>query len=247
MASEGPESTKSGKGGKGGYSSNDALADFETYEEYLDSFVQPRDLFYLEDEALARQLVELGCRGGGEALSRDEFQARKKQAECSRGMNRQRPAMKLAGAGKDLTGFPLLQALAAQEEAIRSGRLMVIVFIRDRNKRGQEISGFIDIAYRFKNEEWEKYFARRRRLLPRPTDLSYYNWESQTTAANHTPNFQVVSGDHGILFKSKRDRKVIDVDPEFSPGESTSTRRVDLKTDEYLQVIIFEHITRQKL
>jgi hypothetical protein len=69
--------TGGGKGG-GGYSTNDTLGEFETYEQYLDSFVQPRDLFYLEDEALARQLVELGCRGGGEALTREEFAARKK-------------------------------------------------------------------------------------------------------------------------------------------------------------------------
>jgi hypothetical protein len=155
--------------------------------------------------------------------------------------------MRLEGAGKDLSGSPLLQTLAAQEEAIRSGRLMVVLFIRDRNSRGQEISGFIDVAHRMKNESFERYFARRKKLLPRPSDLSYYNWESQATAANQTPNFQIISGDHGILFKSKRDRKVIDVDPEFAPGESTSTRRIDLPTDEYLQVIVFEHITRQKL
>lgn len=231
-----------------GESTSDPLQLFATYEEYLDSFVQARDLFYMEDEALARQLVELGCRGGGEALTREEFTARKKAAENSRGIARQRPALKLAGAGKDLSGCPLLQRLAAQEEAIRSGRLMVIAFIRDRNSRGQEISGFIDIAYRLKNEDFEKYFSRRRRLLPRPSDLSYYNWDSGVTGANNTPNFQIIAGDHGLLFKNKRDRKVIDVDPEAVPGESSSTRRIDLPPSaEYIQAILFEHITRQKL
>jgi hypothetical protein len=32
-------------------------ADFETYEDYLDSQITDTDLYYLEDEDLARQLV----------------------------------------------------------------------------------------------------------------------------------------------------------------------------------------------
>jgi hypothetical protein len=46
-----------------------------------------------------------------------------------------------------------------------------IVFIRDKNARGQEISGYIDYAYRLKAEDFEPYFAGRKRLLPRPSDL----------------------------------------------------------------------------
>lgn len=33
-----------------------------TYEEYLDLFVQPQDLFYLRDCDLARKIVTLGYR-----------------------------------------------------------------------------------------------------------------------------------------------------------------------------------------
>lgn len=33
---------------------------FDTYEDYLDSQIQKIDLYYLEDEDMARQLVELG-------------------------------------------------------------------------------------------------------------------------------------------------------------------------------------------
>ena len=43
----------------GGIGDSNAL-DFATYEDYLDSQISPIDLFYLEDEDLARQLVELG-------------------------------------------------------------------------------------------------------------------------------------------------------------------------------------------
>ena len=48
-----------------------------------------------------------------------------------------------------------------------------IIFIRDKNARGQEISGYIDYAHRMKTEDFEPYFAGRKRLLPRPSDLRY--------------------------------------------------------------------------
>lgn len=38
----------------------------------------------MQDQELARQLVELGYRGSGEVLKRDEFEARKQAAEASR-------------------------------------------------------------------------------------------------------------------------------------------------------------------
>ena len=38
---------------------DDALK-YDTYEQYLDSQISQMDLFYLEDQDLARQLVELG-------------------------------------------------------------------------------------------------------------------------------------------------------------------------------------------
>jgi len=38
----------------------------------------------IQDEELARQLVELGYRGSGEVLKREEFEARKQAAEASR-------------------------------------------------------------------------------------------------------------------------------------------------------------------
>lgn len=39
---------------------------------------------FFQDEELARQLVELGYRGSGEVLKREEFEARKAAAEASR-------------------------------------------------------------------------------------------------------------------------------------------------------------------
>ena len=125
---------------------------FATYEDYLDSQISATDIYYLEDEDLARQLVELGYRGSGETLKREEFLARKKAAEQAR-MNKLRSTPKpLASASKDVTGYPFLASLAEREEMVRNGKLTTIIFIRDKNAKGQEVSGYIDYAHRLKTE-----------------------------------------------------------------------------------------------
>jgi hypothetical protein len=37
----------------------------------------------------------------------------------------------------------------------------------------------------------EVYFEKKKRLMPKHTDLSFYNWETQMSTSNPTPNFQV--------------------------------------------------------
>lgn len=78
----------------------------------------------LQDEDLARQLIELGYRGTGETLKREEFNAKKK-AEREKHVHKQTAPKQLASAGKDLAGYPLLQALANREELVRNGKLTV--------------------------------------------------------------------------------------------------------------------------
>jgi len=217
---------------------------FTTYEDYLDYQITPTDRFYLEEDELARQLVEIGCRKG-EVLSREEFLARREAAEQAKRAKLQNAPKVLASAQKDLTDFPFLRHLAAREELVRNGKLSTIIFIRDRNQRGQEISGYIDYGHRLKIENFEPYFERKKKLLPRSSDLSFYNWDTQHSASNESPNFQI-NPDHeqGLLFKNKRDRKVIIVDPKVEPGDNS--KRHDIKTNEYIQVVIFDHMTRKK-
>ena len=120
-----------------------------------------------------------------------------------------------------------------------------IIFIRDKNHKGQEVSGYIDFAYRLKCENFEPYFEGKKKLKPKPTDLSYYNWETQTSTSNSSPNFQVIADNEaGLLFKNKRDRKVINVDPKSNPGDNST--RTEIRTKEYMQVVIYDHMTRRK-
>eukprot|EP01113_Clastostelium_recurvatum_P000497 TRINITY_DN10227_c0_g1_i3.p1 TRINITY_DN10227_c0_g1~~TRINITY_DN10227_c0_g1_i3.p1 ORF type:complete len:241 (-),score=48.02 TRINITY_DN10227_c0_g1_i3:377-1099(-) len=221
------------------------ISSYATYEEYLDAQISAKDLYYLEDENLARQLVELGYRGSGETLRREEFETRKKAAEIVRVQKAKAMHKTLASQGKDLSESPFLQELADREEMVRNGKLTSIIFIRDRNRKGQEISGYIDYAHRLKTEHFEVYFERKKKLLPRPTDLSFYNWETQTPTSNPTPNFQVIADNEaGLLFKNKRDRKIINVDPKADPGDNS--RRVEIKSPEYMQIVIYDHVTRRK-
>ena len=45
--------------------------------------------------------------------------------------------------------------------------------------------------------------------------FSFYNWETQTSTSSPTPNYQVIAENaSGLLFKNKRDRKIINVDPK---------------------------------
>lgn len=224
----------------------DGIVDkYATYEDYLDDQISATDLYYLEDEDLARQLVELGYRGSGETLKREEFMARKAAAEQARLNKLSSKPKALASASKDLTGFPFLSSLAEREEMVRNGKLTTIIFIRDKNAKGQEVSGYIDFAHRLKTENFESYFERKKKLMPKVSDLSFYNWETQTSTSNATPNFQVIADNEaGLLFKNKRDRKVINVDPKSRPGDNS--RRIELQTHEYVQVVLYDHVTRRK-
>ncbi|KAF5905603.1 cilia- and flagella-associated protein, partial [Clarias magur] len=189
------------------------VTEFLTYEEYLDYKITSLDLYYLEDEKLARQVVELGLRGTGEVWKREEFESRKAAAQASR-LSKRSEQKTLASAGKELKDN-FLRALAEREEANRSGKNHTIIFIRDHSACGQEISGYIDYAHRLKREDFEMYFSGKKKLLPRPNDLSFFNWKTNEVAGCDSENYQVIANNStGVLFKNKKDRNIVNVDPE---------------------------------
>ena len=54
----------------------------------------------------------------------------------------------------------------------------------------------------------------------------------------------IADSETGLLFKNKRDRKVINVDPKANPGDNS--QRLEVQTDEYMQVVLYDHMTRRK-
>jgi hypothetical protein len=83
-----------------------------------------RSRYLTQDKELGRQLVELGYRGSGEPLKREEYESRKKAAENFR-LSKRSTTNVLASHGKQLDEYPFLKALADREEANRSGKLTV--------------------------------------------------------------------------------------------------------------------------
>ena len=225
-----------------------SLDKFITYEEYLDHHITNTDLFYLEDRDLARQLVELGYHAKNDILSRDLFYQKKKEVEEARKNQNKDKTKALAHtevSNDKIKKDPFLKALAEREEQVLNGRLMSIIFIRDTHKKN-EISGYIDYAHRLKTEDFKPYFEGKKKLLARPTDLSYYNWDTGLCVSNDSPNFKVDANSdiQGLLFRNKRDRKVINVDPNKKPDDNT--KRVEIKTPNYTQVVFYDHLTRRK-
>ncbi|KAA8592462.1 hypothetical protein FQN60_017917, partial [Etheostoma spectabile] len=144
-----------------------------------------------------------------------------------------------------------------------------VIFIRDHNALGQEVSGYIDYAHRLKTQDFEPYFSGKKRLMPGRSDLchkehraatpapapastshlqqgrvdSYYNWKTQVSTSNSSPNFEVIYDDpNGLLFKNKRDKKILNVDPLSGPGEDSN--RTFLQSDLYIHVVIYDHNIR---
>ena len=146
-----------------------------------------------------------------------------------------------------LAGNPFLEALAKREESLRNGRLTTILFIREeRNKR--QVSAYIDLADRMKKQDFKLIFSKKHNIRPQITDLSYYSWEGQQILYNDSPNFKVdASSDQGLLFRNRRDRKVINVDPYQDPADMNGVcTRTDIECEEYTQVVFFDHETRRK-
>ena len=137
---------------------DETLDEFKTYEEYLTSFITDVDRYYLEDEDLCRNLIELGVHSRGDIYTREDFESKKETNATVRKAREVNAPKVLSSANKDFTGMPFLQALASREEDVRNGRLTTIIFIRDIQHKGntkREVSGYIDYAHRLKTENFE--------------------------------------------------------------------------------------------
>ncbi|XP_056888372.1 cilia- and flagella-associated protein 299 isoform X2 [Takifugu flavidus] len=193
-----------------------SITQFKQYEDYLDSKMTQMDLAHLTSRKLAQSLVELGLKGP--VLSKEEFEEKKAAALAAEaenknsGSDRNQPVT-LASAGKEIKDS-FLRALAEREEANRSGKMTSIIFIRDHNTAGQEVSGYIDYAHRLKTCDFNQIFSGKKKLMPGHSDLCFYNWETHVSSSNPSPNFEVIyKACHGLLFMSRNSGKILDVDP----------------------------------
>ena len=103
-----------------------------------------------------------------------------------------------------------------------------------RSSHGKnEVSGYIDLADRMKKEDFKPIFMKKKVLMPKETDLSYYNWDGQKASINDSPNFRTdANSDAGLIFRNKRDRKCIYVNPE-NEYVGDDTERQEIECEEY--------------
>ncbi|XP_077457346.1 cilia- and flagella-associated protein 299 [Stigmatopora argus] len=216
---------------------DDAVKPFKNYEEYLDSKVTPIELCFLRSKESARKLVEHGHKGT--VLSRQEFQQRKAAASASATGSRRNRTRTIASSGYDICD-DFLKALAEREEANRAGKMTSLIFIRDANALGQEVSGYIDYAHKLQTHDFAPYFSGRKKLLPGPLDLCYYNWSTQVSASTCSVNYEILyQHTGGLLFKRKMDGDILNVDPQCHPGQNA--KRNVVQSAVYAHVVILDH------
>ncbi|BFY97507.1 hypothetical protein BsWGS_00546 [Bradybaena similaris] len=218
------------------------IAEFATYEDFLSSQVTQRDMNYLEDINLARKIVEFGYRGSREGFSLERFMAVKAELEQRKSIYNVRTIL---SAGKTFEES-WLRALQMREESNRIRKNASIIYIRDINESGQEVSSYLDYSHRLATEDFRPIFAGKKKLLPKTTDLSFFNWETQNVASKSSPNYDVIAkSPSGMVFRNKRDGKIINPDPFIgSPGENSS--RTVVQTQVYISFIVFDHYNRRK-
>ncbi|CAF0801716.1 unnamed protein product [Adineta steineri] len=175
-------------------------------------------------------------RGIGHAISRKDFQERKHRAEVILHSRRQGPIPIISDTLTVIDTFA--KELASREEANRTTHILTIIFIRDRNSFGHEISAYIDYAHRLKFEDFTQFFIGQTKLEPLTTDLSFYNWDTHMCISNDTNNFRLLPDVNGIRFRCEHDRKIVYVDPESKHYGDGTTRTIIYATG-YLQVILY--------
>ncbi|KAJ6646105.1 Cilia- and flagella-associated protein [Pseudolycoriella hygida] len=226
------------------------LLDYETYEDYLDSFVQTDDIFYLRNRDFVRINAALGHRSSSEILSRSAFYSRQKIVREELFPSRQHHI--LFSHMYKLNDELLLQ-LAQRERPNRVGMMMTIIFIRHRLPNGVEISGYIDFEDSLRKSiffdeapiDWYSVFKHKKRLLPTKQDLGYFNWGTGYSCLTNTKNYKAISDPIiGLIFESRIDRRQILMNP--SAQCSRGTTRTHVQSDNYGHIILFDHVVRNK-
>ncbi|KAJ8924915.1 hypothetical protein NQ315_001072 [Exocentrus adspersus] len=201
------------------------LLQFSNYEQYLDSLNTAQDDCYLGSVEARRHIAELG------AVLLYLYPPYKPYELSSEGMK---------------GGDPLQLELALRERSNRVGILSTIIFLRQYNKMGFEISGYIDYGDKLRKEDWKPFFRGTKKIIPKSWDLGFYHWRAGKVVSNDSLNYKVLMHPtKGLIFLNRFDRKVINPAPDTSPGANTTRKRV--YTSMYELVILFDHVVRQRI
>ena len=117
-------------------------------------------------------------------------------------------------------GLPFPRDPASREELMRDGALITTILIRDTHAKGQEVPDYLDDGNRLHIATFAPYFERKRRLLPKPSDLSFYR-DTQNAPHRESPTFQHMPDyEQGALFENRCGRQMINNGPKNEPGDN---------------------------
>lgn len=192
-----------------------AVTKYKTYGDFLDKFVTFEDKLYLEDDELARDIKELYAVNKGDIKNKEDFDNKKREHEILENQEevKEKPSY---SEGKEFKEGSFLWHLQQREYEVRNGRKSTIIFIRYKDHNGKETSAYIDYRERLKNDNFEQIFNEEKDLVPRSSDLSFYNWSIQRVYSNDSTFFRVDAGaKERLSFRNNTDRKIINVDLEY--------------------------------
>ena len=220
---------------------NEDISDINTYADYLNKYVTKEDLMYLEDEELARKIKELYNTQKGEIRNEADFNRKKKEIFDEKNIEENEKEQLQFSQDMHYAKGSFLELLQERENDVRNGIKFTIIFIRYKDKKGRETSAYIDYRERLKEDEMEAVFKEGVPLMPKSTDLSYYNWNIQRINSLDSTFFRVDAGPkERLCFKNNTDRKVINVDLEYiesHPGLYVKRIPVIIKNENKNEII----------
>ena len=220
---------------------NEDISDIKTYTDYLNKYVTKEDLMYLEDEELARKIKELYNTQKGEIRNEADFNRKKKEIFDEKNIEENEKEQLQFSQDMHYAKGSFLELLQERENDVRNGIKFTIIFIRYKDKKGRETSAYIDYRERLKEDEMEAVFKEAVPLMPKSTDLSYYNWNIQRINSLDSTFFRVDAGPkERLCFKNNTDRKVINVDLEYiesHPGLYVKRIPVIIKNENKNEII----------
>ena len=220
---------------------NEDISDIKTYADYLNKYVTKEDLMYLEDEELARKVKELYNTQKGEIRNEADFNRKKKEIFDEKNIEENEKEQLQFSQDMHYAKGSFLELLQERENDVRNGIKFTIIFIRYKDKKGRETSAYIDYRERLKEDEMEAVFKEGVPLMPKSTDLSYYNWNIQRINSLDSTFFRVDAGPkERLCFKNNTDRKVINVDLEYiesHPGLYVKRIPVIIKNENKNEII----------
>ncbi|EDW64131.2 cilia- and flagella-associated protein 299 [Drosophila virilis] len=231
------------------------LLNYNSYEDYLDHFINIHDVRYLRNWSLSRQFIQNACGKScmGRLLSRSEYADQRKKLEI---MLNPRGISESTLFGEDYEGNDsVLKEFADREFQLLNKQISTIIFLLMRSTQGLEVSGFIDLEEslresHYKHSEhyvnWPAIFEGKEKLIPQPYHLSFFDWYKNKVKCNNSANFKVVSGRaHSLLMMHRGDHKIICVNAGCTCNWSKNAKRSVYSSSIYGQCLFFDHIIRR--